>query len=219
MEIYLYSDPNTDSIRFPVNPKAIEVNTPQKIETFETIGQGELKFIGKEGARKLSLSSFFPVKQYGFRRDFRFNGMEYIRKIKRWRDLRIPVTILIDDLDIYFQCVIPNINYSIQDGSGDIYYTLELEEYIIPQIKTTVSSQIEMTTVSASATDIQADLYATVNAKSGLNLRSGAGLSYGVLTAIPNNTKVKVYRKEDEWWQVNYNNKTGYANKKYLKEV
>lgn len=54
--------------------------------------------------------------------------------------------------------------------------------------------------------------FATAN----LNMRTGAGTSYGVITVIPNGGKVEVLESANGWDKVVYNGNTGYASSTYL---
>ena len=64
-----------------------------------------------------------------------------------------------------------------------------------------------------------------VTAKSGLNLRTGAGGSYDKITAIPYNKKVTWVGGEKktvngaDWYKVTYGSKTGWSMAKWLKQV
>ncbi|MEW8956511.1 SH3 domain-containing protein, partial [Clostridium sp.] len=55
-----------------------------------------------------------------------------------------------------------------------------------------------------------------VNAKSGLNIRSGAGTNYSILGAIPNGATVNLSSKEGNWWKVSYNDLNGYVSGDYI---
>lgn len=50
-----------------------------------------------------------------------------------------------------------------------------------------------------------------------LNMRSGRGTNYPVLTTIPKDTKVTVSDLTSGWYKVTYNKKTGFCSAKYLK--
>ncbi|MBQ6626346.1 MAG: SH3 domain-containing protein [Ruminococcus sp.] len=72
---------------------------------------------------------------------------------------------------------------------------------------------------SASYLDLASSSTATISGKttSELNLRSGKGTSYSVLTVIPNGKTVAVVDNSDEdWAKVTYSSKTGYVSKEYL---
>ena len=52
---------------------------------------------------------------------------------------------------------------------------------------------------------------------SNLNMRKGPSTSYGIITSIPNKTKINITGKASNGWlQVNYNNSVGYVNGKYV---
>lgn len=49
-----------------------------------------------------------------------------------------------------------------------------------------------------------------------LNVRSGAGTGYGVVTKLNNGTSVKIKGLFEGWYKVTYNDKTGYVNSDYI---
>lgn len=49
-----------------------------------------------------------------------------------------------------------------------------------------------------------------------LNVRSGAGTGYGVVTKLNNGVSVKVTGLKDGWYKVTYNDKTGYVSSDYV---
>ncbi len=56
----------------------------------------------------------------------------------------------------------------------------------------------------------------TVNVTSSLRVRSGAGTNSSVLGYLGNGTKVKITGESGDWYQINYNNQTGYVSKAYV---
>jgi len=130
MEIFLYNADESEFIKFPVIQKTINVNSPQEIENFKTIGQGDINLTGLLGNRTLEISAFFPLKDYRFNKDNTFKGMEYIDKIESWRSLRKPLYITVSNINISFRCVISKLDYGIKDGSGDIEYSLSIAEFL-----------------------------------------------------------------------------------------
>ena len=225
VDIFLYGNTEANII-IPVIPKKIEIQSPQKIETFETLGQGDLKIIGLKGNRKLSLESFFPNKFYPFAKDREENALVYVNRIEAWRDSREPLSIAISGLEVFFKCTVENFNTAIQDGSGDIYYTLDIEEYKIPTIKK-VTSSTKIITVALKpgqveppkTTTVNSSTYGVVTNKKGTNMFSGAGLGYSKVKALTYNTKVKLLRLQGDWWQITSNTKTGYVKKDSVKKV
>ncbi|MDR3304664.1 MAG: SH3 domain-containing protein, partial [Clostridiales Family XIII bacterium] len=56
----------------------------------------------------------------------------------------------------------------------------------------------------------------TVNAAAGLNVRSGAGVSYSILGALSKGKAVQITGQTGDWYHIDYNGKAGYVNKAYV---
>lgn len=54
---------------------------------------------------------------------------------------------------------------------------------------------------------------------SALNVRSGAGMDYGIIGSLPQGQKVQVIADEYGWSKVNYNGQTGYIGTRYLSKT
>lgn len=133
MDIFLSINNREQVIQLPVIPSEFRIQSPQTNEVYNTIPQGDIKLIGLRGLKSLSLSSFFPTKDYPFLRDRSYKGWEYVEIIESWIDRRIPIRVIITNTPINLAMSIENFNYGPQDGSGDVYYDLELE--LFPFIK------------------------------------------------------------------------------------
>jgi hypothetical protein len=58
-------------------------------------------------------------------------GMEYVETIKRWRERRVPLRLIITNdgkAEVNMAVTIDNFTYS-KDKSGDIKYKLDLKEF------------------------------------------------------------------------------------------
>lgn len=60
---------------------------------------------------------------------------------------------------------------------------------------------------------------AKINTPSGVNVRSGAGKKYGVLTAIPNGTTVTISKASGDWGYTSYGGKEGWICLSYTEKV
>ena len=60
---------------------------------------------------------------------------------------------------------------------------------------------------------------AKINTPSGVNVRSGAGKKYGILTAIPNGTTVTISKTSGDWGYTSYGGKKGWICLDYTKKV
>ena len=137
MEIYLGTD--TDKIRFPVVPSAIGVSRSNNIDTQSVLKLGEVPIFNGTSLKTIELTSFFPNQEYSFCDYTGFmKPYEFSDKIQRWMYQGTPVRIIITDSPTNMQCLIQQFDTSEQDGTRDLYFTLNLIEYRpieIPVIK------------------------------------------------------------------------------------
>ncbi|MBB6217499.1 hypothetical protein HNQ80_003620 [Anaerosolibacter carboniphilus] len=129
MDIYLSINNREQVIKLPVLPSEFKIQSGMKNDTYDTISQGEIKLIGMETLKSISLQSFFPSKDYSFLKDREYKGWEYVNLIEGWKTKRIPIRLVITKTPINMACTIDSFEYGLQDGSGDIYYTLTLSEF------------------------------------------------------------------------------------------
>lgn len=222
MDIFIYNYNKKEFFQFPIVPLDIAIDVSQEVEKFDSIQAGKVSLIGLMGNRKFNIESFFPVKDYSFTKNDKMKGMEYVRKIQEWRKTRLPVFIVIPDLDISFYCSIENFQYSVKDGSGDIYYNLNCEEYIIPQVKkinTTKNDKKKVITTSKNKNPKPLNSAYGIVTADYLNVRNGKSTKHGIIGGLSQGTKVKLFRLEGDWWHIYFGNHGGYVYAKYIKEV
>lgn len=220
MDIYLrqFDNPN-DFIKFPVVPKGVSVNQEQKIENFEALDIGDLKLIGTMGNRKLTISSFFPVKDYPFLKDRAYKGMEYIDKIQAWRTSRKPLKINVSGLNAVMNCVIESLDYGIKDGSGDVYYTITVEEYKTPEINKIKLKERKVRINTAPTAVITSEKSKYKKKKKNVKriaVRSGKDLGYDIITHIEDASKIKILKEEGDYAKIKTGIQVGYIIKKAL---
>ena len=130
MEIWLKQ---VDELRLPVLPSGFESGVSQQNTIVNVTSYGEVNLIGKRSLKTISLSSFFPAKEYGF---VQYKGFpepyECVQMIESWMDN--PVQLIITGTDISMQTTIESFTHSEQDATGDVYYTIELKEYKKPSL-------------------------------------------------------------------------------------
>jgi len=127
VDIFLSINNREEVLQLPVIPSKIDVTSPQKNETYQNIRQGDLKLIGLEGLKSISLSSFFPNQEYHFLRDRTYKGWEYVNIIERWKKRRMPLRLIITDTPINWAVSLEKFTYGVRDGTGDVYYTIDLD--------------------------------------------------------------------------------------------
>ena len=128
MEIYLGTD--NDKIRFPVVPSSIGVNRSNNIDTQAVIKLGEVPIFNGTSLKTMELTSFFPNQEYSFCDYTGFmKPYEFSDKIQKWMYEGKPLRIIVTDSPTNMQCLIQQFDTVEQDGTRDLYFTLNLLEY------------------------------------------------------------------------------------------
>ena len=128
MEIYLGTD--DDKIRFPVVPSAIGVNRSNNIDTQSVLKLGEVPIFNGTSLKTIELTSFFPNHEYSFCDYTGFmKPYEFSDKIQKWMYEGKPLRIVVTDSPTNMQCLIQQFDTVEQDGTRDLYFTLNLLEY------------------------------------------------------------------------------------------
>ena len=131
MEMYLKKD-DKDIFRFPVLPSAINVQDYAITNDSNITGLGDVTVFGGKGLRTIEISSFFPnpKKKYYFVSYTDYpKQYDCVTKIKKWMDKGEVLRFIVTGTEINFQVRITDFEYSEQDGTRDVYFTINLKEY------------------------------------------------------------------------------------------
>lgn len=137
MEIFVSVNNRESVIQIPVIPPEFIVESPFGVETYSTIRQGDISLIGLRGLKTITWNSFFPARAYPFiaRGAAPYSAWDYVNILEGYRDRRVPVRLVITGgPDINIAALIPEFEYSEQDGSGDVYYNITFTEFKFIQI-------------------------------------------------------------------------------------
>lgn len=128
MEIYLGTD--NDKIRFPVVPPSIGVNRINNIDAESVIKLGEVPIFNGTSLKTIEFTSFFPNQEYNFCDYTGFmKPYEFSEKIQKWMYEGKPLRVIVTDSPTNMQCLIQQFDTVEQDGTRDLYFTLNLLEY------------------------------------------------------------------------------------------
>lgn len=128
MEIYLGTD--NDKIRFPIVPSSVGVNRSNSIDTEAIIKLGEVPIFNGTSLKTIELTSFFPNQEYSFCDYTGFmKPYEFSDKIQKWMYEGKPLRVIVTDSPTNMQCLIQQFDTVEQDGTRDLYFTLNLLEY------------------------------------------------------------------------------------------
>ena len=131
MEMYLKKD-DKDIFRFPVLPSAINVQDYAITNDSNITGLGDVTVFGGKGLRTTEISSFFPnpKRKYSFVSYTDYpKQYDCVNKIKKWMDKGEVLRFIVTGTEINFQVRITDFEYSEQDGTRDVYFTINLKEY------------------------------------------------------------------------------------------
>ena len=131
MEMYLKKD-DKDIFRFPVLPSAINVQDYAITNDSNITGLGDVTVFGGKGLRTIEISSFFPnpKKKYYFVSYTDYpKQYDCVNKIKKWMDKGEVLRFIVTGTEINFQVRITDFEYSEQDGTRDVHFSINLKEY------------------------------------------------------------------------------------------
>lgn len=131
MEIWLSQNNNQERLLLPVNPETIEMSADGKNTIVDVFNLGELNLIGKKGLDQISIESHFPCE---WRRYCQYSAFpspyECVELIKKWWRTTRPISLIITNTSINHAMAIESFTYRQNPGPADVYYTLDLKEYV-----------------------------------------------------------------------------------------
>ena len=137
------------AIRLPVIPSEFERVIGADYETNNIIGLGDVATFNSNGLAQLSLSSFFPNHEYSFNEYSNVpKPYDMVSHFKEWKNKGTVVRVILTGTDINQEMYITNYSYGERDGTGDVYYSMDLLEYrpiTIPVINENNSSNAQNT--------------------------------------------------------------------------
>ena len=140
IDYYLSFNNYEERLRLPVIPSSFEVNVPHQNTTVNITNLGEVNLIGKTGLINMTIESFFPNQDYPF---CLYSGYpkpyECIKLLLKWKDSGKPIRVIVTGTPINYAMAIEGLYYSEVDGTGDVYFSLELKEYKFIKAQTTTS--------------------------------------------------------------------------------
>ncbi len=137
MEIWLSWQNNAERLRLPVLPPSFGVEVGN-LNTRVNINEiGSINLIGKSDLKEITIETFFPAQNYYFCEYTGFpKPYECVDMIESWRLSGKPIRLIITETPINLALAIDNFTFGERDGTGDVYFTLDLAEYVFLETKT-----------------------------------------------------------------------------------
>jgi len=137
INVFLSINNNAEVMQLPVPPAEYAAPSPWNNERVDGLQQS-LNLIGTKGLRTVEIKSFFPIRDYPFLQNRSMWGQEYVDTIERWRDMKVPIRLVIKDSkgsqSLNMAVTIDNFEPSVK-RDGDIYFTMQMTEF--PLVSTT----------------------------------------------------------------------------------
>nr|WP_285862096.1 hypothetical protein [Brevibacillus sp. MER 51] len=131
INVFLSINTNAEVMQLPVPPSEYNVPSPWGTEQVDGL-QESILLIGLKELRSVDIKSFFPIRDYPFLQNRNMWGMAYVKTIERWREMRIPIRLVIVDSQgvqsLNMAVAITNFEHGV-GRSGDIDYTLQMIEF------------------------------------------------------------------------------------------
>lgn len=176
MEFWIKQDSN-GALQLPVKPTEFNVTVTHRNTVVNVIQLGDINLMGRTGLREVSLSSFFPAKDYNFSiNSSRKSPISIVNKIENWRKSDKPIRVIITDL-LNMEATIESFTWGERDATGDIYYTMALKEY--KKIKTKKATVKVATVKPTTREEKPASTGKTYTVKTGDCLWNIAKMFYG----------------------------------------
>lgn len=148
--IELSANDRKEVIQLPINPAEITFMDPQNNQQVTLLDVGTVNLLGERGLISVTFESFFPseISPLYSRGNATRTPKEYKALIKKWKDNKSVVRMIITDLDFNLAMSVDSFEYRQREGDNDIYYSITLTEYKtlnVPSVKvsTKVKSSIK----------------------------------------------------------------------------
>lgn len=140
MEFWIKTE--SEAIQLPVPPSDFERATGLNNTTTNIVGLGEINVLGKRKLKTIQIKTFWPNQQYDFCDcDVTLKPYEFVEKIEELMESAKTFRLIITDTNINMLCNVENFSYGENDGTGDVYFTLDLKEYRLITVKETTSNK------------------------------------------------------------------------------
>ena len=121
----------SEKVILPVTPRKYSVQDGQMNKVVSVEQLGEALIFGLPAAKKISFEGFFsnPDHDYPFVVGDGNSPGEMVDLITKWKEKRKPVRVIITDSPVNLMVGIMRFDWHEQDGSRDIYYSMDFTEY------------------------------------------------------------------------------------------
>lgn len=120
-----------DVLTLPVTPASYEWTTGKNMETVNISQLGDVYLPGGRSRHSGSIECLLPAQDYPFAEAGAIiDPQYYLERLKYWAAEKMPVRYLVTERSINALVYIESVTEKEQDGTGDVYCTIALREYV-----------------------------------------------------------------------------------------
>ena len=122
---------NGDVLTLPITPASYEWTTGKNIETVNISQLGDVYLPGNRSRHSGTIECLLPSQDYPFNQAGTIlDPGYYLEPLRYWAAEKIPVRYIVTESDINALVYIESVTEKEQDGTGDVYCTIALREYV-----------------------------------------------------------------------------------------
>lgn len=129
MEIWINMD--KQKFRLPILPSEFQVKSSNTNERVKINAIGMINLLGKSDLKEIGIDAFFPAQEYSF---VAYKGFptpwKCVELINKWKESGNPIRLIITGSSVNMEMGIEDFDYGVRDGTKDVYYSLDLSEYV-----------------------------------------------------------------------------------------
>lgn len=120
-----------DVLTLPITPASYEWTTGKNIETINISQLGDVYLPGNRSRHSGTIECLLPSQDYPFNQPGTIlDPSYYLEPLRYWAAEKIPVRYIVTESDINALVYIESVTEKEQDGTGDVYCTIALREYV-----------------------------------------------------------------------------------------
>lgn len=129
MEVWLNDEKGGEMFRFPIVPMPLSMNMEAGIDSVHITAKGKVNVYSGIEPSNIELDSFFPRVYYPYcnYRDFP-DPNRCVEILEKWLKNGTKLRYIVTGTDINMEVIIVSFSHKVQDGTGNIYYSLNLSE-------------------------------------------------------------------------------------------
>lgn len=123
---FIFKDAGNEFM-LPVTPPSFTIEHGIRMETINIHTLGDVNIAGYKTLAAIKLECLFPTSISPFAANM--EPYEYVAAFEKWCDERKVLRFVVSDTPVNIPVLVKSIGYAEQDGTNDVYASIELYEY------------------------------------------------------------------------------------------